>query len=124
VSDWAVNHGDHMTRNHLCGFQLDERGLVLLFGHHGADTAKTFHNMTTMVDNISEHSYKPIGTKIAISRAAITRPPTLSKGRVGRACEVCRKRRTKCSGHSPCQHCRSQGLKCEYGDKKSERITR
>jgi hypothetical protein len=68
-----------------------------------------------------EHLYNSMGAKAAISKAPTTGLPITSKGRVSRACEVCRKRRTKCNGHNPCQRCRSHGLTCEFGDKKVER---
>ncbi|KAI8323687.1 hypothetical protein GQ54DRAFT_257797, partial [Martensiomyces pterosporus] len=36
-------------------------------------------------------------------------------GRVFHACEVCRKRRSRCDGARPqCTSCQKRGLKCEY----------
>ncbi|KAK4183792.1 putative conidial development protein fluffy [Podospora australis] len=34
------------------------------------------------------------------------------------ACLVCRKKRTKCDGETPCRRCRSRGEECSYEDKK------
>ncbi|KAK1761531.1 hypothetical protein QBC47DRAFT_291246 [Echria macrotheca] len=34
------------------------------------------------------------------------------------ACLVCRKKRTKCDGQTPCRRCRSRGEECAYEDKK------
>ncbi|KAJ3360636.1 hypothetical protein GGF32_008252 [Allomyces javanicus] len=36
------------------------------------------------------------------------------KTRVSQACTTCRRRKIKCSGGFPCQHCREFGLECAY----------
>lgn len=36
--------------------------------------------------------------------------------RVAKACDQCRRRKTKCDGQPHCNTCNSVGLKCSYGD--------
>src|SRR3954452_13658890 len=52
--------------------------------------------------------------KIAIPRQVPDTTPRYSR-RVPRACEACRRRKSKCSGDTPlCRQCRELGLICYY----------
>ena len=43
--------------------------------------------------------------------------------RVNHACEPCRHRKTKCSGHRPvCKHCEDFKIQCHYADGKRDRV--
>ncbi|CAI7670619.1 unnamed protein product, partial [Penicillium manginii] len=64
----------------------------------------------------------PLNSKVAIPRSVYTGKYTASS-RVGRACENCRKQKTKCSGHRPtCQRCQDVHIWCFYGDRKREKM--
>ncbi|KAI0705912.1 hypothetical protein BC835DRAFT_1409969 [Cytidiella melzeri] len=43
--------------------------------------------------------------------------PPIIRRRTARACQPCRKRKSKCSGEQPCTRCQTRGLQCEYDDK-------
>ncbi|CAI7665869.1 unnamed protein product, partial [Penicillium manginii] len=67
---------------------------------------------------------RPLNSKVPIPRSVYTGNYTASS-RVGRACENCRKQKTKCSGHRPtCQRCQDVHIWCSYGDRKRERMLR
>ncbi|KAJ3122212.1 hypothetical protein HK098_003012 [Nowakowskiella sp. JEL0407] len=38
----------------------------------------------------------------------------IKRSRTTRACDICRRKRTKCSGNLPCEHCRLFGLDCKF----------
>lgn len=40
------------------------------------------------------------------------------RDRVAKACATCRKKKTKCNGKKPCEHCHNLGLPCEYPNNK------
>lgn len=63
-----------------------------------------------------------INAKIPISRIARHNNCT-SSGRVSRACDNCREKKTKCSGNRPsCHRCHDARVQCSYGDRKREKI--
>jgi hypothetical protein len=37
-----------------------------------------------------------------------------STRKIGKACELCRRRKIRCSGEQPCHHCRAHPERCEY----------
>ncbi|KAF7440555.1 hypothetical protein PC9H_000901 [Pleurotus ostreatus] len=41
--------------------------------------------------------------------------------RVSQACDLCRRRKAKCSGGRPCKRCTERDLSCEYADARSRR---
>lgn len=45
-------------------------------------------------------------------------PPDCKKKRVGKACDSCRLKKTKCNGKSPCQRCSIDNKICVYTQKK------
>lgn len=67
---------------------------------------------------------RPLNSKVPIPRSIYTGNYTASS-RVGRACDNCRKQKTKCSGHRPtCQRCQDVHIRCSYGDRKREKMLR
>lgn len=57
--------------------------------------------------------------KVAISRAPTE--PERSRGRVQRACQTCRERKTKCGGEKPsCGQCLSLNVDCVYPSSRRE----
>lgn len=45
-----------------------------------------------------------------LSAAPVKRP------RIGRACNPCREKKTRCDGHTPCEACEKRGFNCVYED--------
>ncbi|KAI9038999.1 Zn(II)2Cys6 transcription factor domain-containing protein [Aspergillus affinis] len=43
------------------------------------------------------------------------------RSRVPKACDRCRRKKTKCDGSSPCQRCRAENANCVFGDRKRVR---
>ncbi|KAJ5560584.1 hypothetical protein N7513_002983 [Penicillium frequentans] len=59
-------------------------------------------------------------TKPAVSRGS----PYSTDGarsRVQKACDRCRRKKTKCDGSTPCQKCRAENATCMFGDRKRQR---
>ncbi|KKK15523.1 hypothetical protein P175DRAFT_0533057 [Aspergillus ochraceoroseus IBT 24754] len=67
---------------------------------------------------------RSLNSKVAIPRSA--HPAVVpSRGRVGRACDLCRDQKVKCTGERPtCQRCQESGIQCSYGDRKREKMAR
>ncbi|KAI9373580.1 fungal-specific transcription factor domain-containing protein [Aspergillus egyptiacus] len=65
-----------------------------------------------------------LNSKVAIPRSTNT-STVPNRGRVSRACEICRDQKVKCSGQRPtCQRCQESGIQCSYGDRKREKLAR
>ncbi|KAJ5813394.1 Zn(II)2Cys6 transcription factor [Penicillium pulvis] len=44
-----------------------------------------------------------------------------ARSRVQKACDRCRRKKTKCDGSTPCQKCRAENATCMFGDRKRQR---
>ncbi|KAJ5175608.1 uncharacterized protein N7482_001485 [Penicillium canariense] len=65
---------------------------------------------------------RSLNQKVPIPRS-VHSTQSMASGRVSKACEHCRDKKAKCSGHRPaCQRCQAAGTPCSYGDRKRERI--
>lgn len=61
-----------------------------------------------------------------LSRVPIPRLPNRhtdrKPGRISRACDQCRLRKSKCDGHMACGQCASADLVCVYSESKRDRV--
>ncbi|KAJ5399553.1 hypothetical protein N7465_010042 [Penicillium sp. CMV-2018d] len=60
-----------------------------------------------------------------VLKPAVSRDSPYSKdcarSRVQKACDNCRRKKTKCDGASPCQKCKAENANCMFGDRKRHR---
>lgn len=52
--------------------------------------------------------------------AGISTTSKLERNRTSHACDACRKSKSKCTGQLPCERCKAERKRCNYGDGKRD----
>ncbi|KAF8163413.1 hypothetical protein B0H34DRAFT_795124 [Crassisporium funariophilum] len=74
---------------------------------------RTFESPPTLLGRVQ--TTEALAAPNSEDLAFVKVPPPLIRQRTAQACDKCRERKTKCSGHRPvCLRCTNRGLICEY----------
>ncbi|KAH9875943.1 hypothetical protein IAQ61_003408 [Plenodomus lingam] len=67
--------------------------------------------IATQGQQSSPHLLSPVGSVVPQKRGLEVGK---TKAKVTRACDICKAKKSKCSGEQPCDTCRRRGLDCQY----------